>query len=64
MSNLKGKKLLIMGGAYQHSKIVRAAKNLGVITYVTDFLPIEDAPAKQIADYPLMYNVTELDERV
>ncbi len=58
------KKILILGGSYQHIKIVNAAKKLGVITYVTDFLPIEKSPAKQIADYPLMYNITDVENIV
>ncbi len=61
MLNLKDKKLLIIGGAAQHCKLVEAAKALGVITYVTDYLPLEKAPAKQIADKYFMYNITEID---
>ena len=62
MIDLKGKKLLIMGGVFQHCKLVEAAKELGVITYVTDYLPLEDAPAKQIADKYYMHNITDIDE--
>lgn len=51
MKNLKGKKLLIIGGAFQHCKVVEAAKRHGVITYVIDYLPYEKAPAKRIADF-------------
>lgn len=58
---LKGKKLLIIGGAFQHCKVVEAAKELGVITYVTDYLSPEKAPAKQIADNYWMYNITDYD---
>lgn len=61
MENLKGKKLMILGGAFQHCKLVEAAKQLGVITYVTDYLPVEQAPAKQIADYYFMKNITDID---
>lgn len=64
MNDLTGKKLLIIGGAFQHCKLVEAAKEMGVITYVTDYLPLENAPAKQIADYYWMYNITEIDEIV
>lgn len=64
MKDLKGKKLLIIGGAFQHCKLVEAAKALGVITYVTDYLPPEDAPAKQMADHYAMYNITQIDEIV
>ena len=61
MSRLKGKKLLIIGGAFQHCKLVEAAKELGVITYVTDYLPIESAPAKQIADHYFMHDISDID---
>ena len=64
MTNLKGKKLLVLGGAFQHCKLVEAAKELGVITYVTDYLPLEKAPAKQIADKYYMHNITDIDEIV
>lgn len=62
MVNLSGKKLLVLGGAFQHCKLVEAAKELGVITYVTDYLAPEDAPAKLIADKYYMYNITDFDE--
>ena len=64
MIDLKGKKLLIIGGAAQHCKVVEAAHELGIITYVTDYLPLEKAPAKQISDHYFMYNVTDIDEIV
>lgn len=64
MKALAGKKLLIIGGAFQHCKLVEAAKELGVITYVTDYLPLEQAPAKQIADHYSMFNITDIDEIV
>lgn len=47
---LKGKKLLILAGNDLHMKIVSAAKDLGVYTIVTDYLPVEQSPAKLIAD--------------
>ena len=64
MEHLINKKLLIIGGAFQHCKLVETAKDMGVITYVTDYLPLEDAPAKQIADHFAMYNITDIDEIV
>lgn len=64
MSNLKGKKLLVLGGAFQHCKLVEAAHELGVEVIVTDYLPVEQAPAKQIADKYYMYNITDIDEIV
>ncbi len=62
MQELKGKKLLVLGGAFQHCKIVRAAQKLGVTVYVTDYL--KDSPAKQIADKSYMYNITDIDSIV
>ena len=59
MQNLNGKKLLVLGGAFQHCKIVRTAQNLGVKVYVTDYL--KDSPAKRIADKAYMYNITDVD---
>lgn len=59
---ITNKKLLIMGGGSQHCKVVEAAKELGVITYVVDNL--ETAPAKEIADYAYQINVTETDQLV
>jgi len=64
MTDLSGKKLLILGGAFQHLKLVEAAKELGVITYVTDYLPLESAPAKQAADKYFMHNITDIDDIV
>lgn len=64
MKDLKGKKLLIIGGAFQHCKLVEAARELGVVTYVTDYLPIEKAPAKQIADKYFMHNISDIDDIV
>ena len=64
MQNLKNKKLLVLGGAFQHCKLVEAAKELGVITYVTDYLPKEKSPAKSIADKSYMYNITDYDDLV
>jgi biotin carboxylase len=59
--NLKGKKLLILGGASQHCKLVDAAHELGVIVYITDNL-LDHAPAKEIADFAYNINVTETEE--
>ena len=62
--DFKGKKLLILCGNIVHVKVVEAAKQMGVYTVVTDALPLEDAPAKQIADEALYINVLEIDELV
>jgi biotin carboxylase len=60
---LKGKKLLILGGASQHLKIVEAAQEMDVITYVTDYL-LDHAPAKEMADFSYNINLTDLDNLV
>lgn len=57
--SLVGKKLLVMGGGSQHCKVVEAAKEMGIITYVVDNL--ETAPAKEIADFAYQINVTETE---
>ena len=59
--DLKGKKLLILGGAFLHVELVKAASRLGVETYVTDYLPVEKAEAKQIADHAWNLNITDID---
>lgn len=59
-----GKKLLILGGAFQHSKLIEEAKGLGVYTIVTDNLPPENSPGKQIADEYWMLNIYDIDEIV
>lgn len=54
-----GKRLLILGGAYLHKKVVEAAKELGCYTIVTDNVP--DSPAKLIADKYYDLNVSDVD---
>lgn len=53
------KKLLILAGAGVHSKVVRAAKEMGIYTIVTDYLA--DSPAKQIADEAWMIDIKDVD---
>ena len=62
MQNLKGKRLLVIGGAFQHCKLVEAAHELGVHVIVTDYLPVNAAPAKQMADQYYMHNITDIDD--
>lgn len=61
MEDIKGKKLLILAGADVHTKVVKAAKELGVYTIVTDYLSPEEAPAKQAADEYWMINITDIN---
>lgn len=64
MNNLYGKKLLILGGANTHTKIVKAAKELGVYTIVVDNLKVCDAPAKQIADENYQIDIFDVNSIV
>lgn len=60
MSDLVGKRLLILGGSRISCEIVRKAKEMGVYTMVTDWYPVEDSPAKQIADEYFMVSTTDI----
>lgn len=57
----KGKKLLVLGGAFQHCKLVREAQKQGIYTIVADNLPVEDSPGKQIADAQWLLDIYDLD---
>lgn len=58
----KQKKLLILAGAGIHSKVVEAAKDMGIYTIVADYL--ENSPAKQIADEALLCDIFDIDTLV
>lgn len=62
--DLAGKKILVLGGAFQHLKLIKTAREMGIITYVTDYLQTKYSPAKQLADYAYPYNITEIDKLV
>lgn len=57
--NYNGKKLLVIGGASQHVKVVEAAHRLGATVYVADYL--NDAPAKKIADHAYLIDAKDVD---
>ena len=59
MEDLKGKRLLILGGKGVMADMVERARALGVYTVVTDNRPYEVSPAKQIAD--AWYNISFSD---
>ena len=61
MKDLTGKKLLILAGADVHNKIVLAAQAMGVYTIVTDYLPINESPAKLSADEYWMIDIMDVD---
>jgi 2-C-methyl-D-erythritol 4-phosphate cytidylyltransferase len=56
------KKLLILGGAGPHEKVVNCAKEMGIYTIVADYL--EDSPAKKIADEAMLCDVFDVDRLV
>ncbi|WP_165253197.1 hypothetical protein [Adlercreutzia sp. ZJ304] len=60
--NLNGKKLLILGGADQHCKLVEAAHHLGVVSYVVDYL--DNSPAKELADCSAKIDIFNTEEMV
>lgn len=63
--NLKGKKLLVLGGKPIGScEIVEFAKAHGVYTIVADYLPKEQSAAKQLADENWDVSTGEVDKLV
>lgn len=60
MLDFKGKKILILGGASLHKKLVETAHELGAITIVTDNL--KNAPAKLISDISYDINVNDIEQ--
>lgn len=60
-TDIKGKKLLILGGTSASLNLVRMAKEMGVYTVVTDEAPLEKRVAKQIADEYFFVSTTDID---
>ena len=61
---LEGKRLLILGGSRISCEIVRKAQEMGIYTMVTDWYPLEDSPAKQIADEYFMTSTADIPAMV
>lgn len=61
---LKGKRLLILGGSRISCEIVRHARAMGIITGVTDWYALEKSPAKQMADEAYFVNTSDIDAMV
>lgn len=61
---IKGKKLLILGGMKISCEIVKKAKEMGAYVVVTDYNEPEKSPAKLIADESFMVSTTDIDEVV
>lgn len=57
MRTLTGKKLLLLGGINHSIEIIKAAHEMGILVYVTDYNEI--TPAKQIADKA--FNISTID---
>lgn len=62
--NLKGKRLLILGGSLISCEIISHARAMGVITAVTDYYPLERSPAKQMADEAYYENTSDINRMV
>ena len=56
---LKGKRLLVLGGTRISCEIIRQAKKMGLTVVVADYYPVEKSPGKQIADEH--YEVSTID---
>lgn len=61
MMDLKGKRLLILGGARLSCEIIKHARAMGVVTAVTDYYPLEKSPAKQMADEAYYEDTSDVD---
>lgn len=60
MSNLQGKKLLILGGPALACEIVKKAQELGIYVIVTDWYSEDRSPAKKLADKSLMVSTADV----
>lgn len=58
---LEGKTIAILGGTLISCEIVRAAKRMGLKTVVIDYNPVEESPAKAIADDHVLMSVADTD---
>lgn len=59
--NLKGMRLLVMGGMRISCEIIQKAQELGVIVGVADYNTVADSPGKQIANEHYEVNITDVD---
>lgn len=57
--NLKGKRLLFLGAVRPLCEAVEVAKEMGIYTIVTDYLP--NSPAKKFADKACMVSTTDIE---
>ncbi len=61
---LKGKRLLVLGGSRISCEIIRHARAMGVTTGVTDWYALERSPAKQMADEAYFVSTSDIDAMV
>ena len=62
MEQLRGKKLLILGGSPEEIALVERAKALGIYTIVADYYDSETSPAKKYADEVWNNSWTDINE--
>ena len=63
-SNLKGKRLLVMGGTQLSCEIIRKAQEMGIFVAVADYNNVEDSPGKKIADQSFLVSTIDVDAMV
>lgn len=59
--DLKGKRLLVMGGMQFSCEIILKAKAMGIVVGVADYNTVADSPGKQISDEHYEVNITDVD---
>ena len=62
--DLKGKRLLILGGSRISCEIIRHARAMGIVTGVTDWYALEKSPAKQLADEAYFVSTSDINAMV
>ena len=55
------KKILVLGSASVHVKLIKAAQEMGIYTITTDNVPYEESPGKQVADEYWDFNIYDVD---
>lgn len=62
--DLTGKRLLILGGSRISCEIIRHAHEMGIVTGVTDWYPLEKSPAKRMADEAYFESTSDIGAMV
>ena len=60
--NYSGKKLMVLGGSFEHLKLVEAALEMGLSVYVADYY--QTSPAKEIATKAFNLDISDIDALV